>query len=102
MADSTKKTIWLKLEIARIFISLKICKNNKQNKLHLSIIKSFPYLTLGTSPKTCGKLILRKLLLRDATQLKAAYLYKTTKSQSACESGRNLKFHKNAISKSLF
>ena len=58
---------------------------------------------LKTLDKVCGKLILRKLgtdlrklVIRDTTQLEQDY--KTSSSQLARESRVNLKIHENAIS----
>ena len=56
---------------------------NKQNKLHHFLFKRLFYSTLQALAKGCGKLISRKLVLGNPTQLKARYLYKANESQSA-------------------
>ena len=62
---------------------------------------------LKTLDKVCGKLILRKLgtdlrklVIRDTTQLEQDY--KASSSQLARESRVNLKIHENAISNHHF
>ena len=67
-----------------------------------SVIKKvFPIQHSEPLAKNCSKLISKKLVLEDATQLKARYLYKVNKSQSVWGSRVGLKFHENAISESL-
>ena len=47
--------------------------------------------------KVCRKLISRKLVLRDAEQLKARYVCKTNKSQSVRGSQGQLANHKKSL-----
>ena len=78
-----------------------ILRNKKLSKLHHFGVKNLPYSTLRALVKVCGKPVSRKLLLRDAAQLKARYLRKSNESQLAWGSRVNLQIHKNAISISL-
>ena len=93
---------WLTTEITRIFIFLAIWKNNQQNKFrHSTALPSlkptlFTSTTLRAFGKLSGKLISRKLVLRDTTQLKGRYLYKA--NELALESRVNLEIQENAIS----
>ena len=68
-----------------------------KTKSTIPVIKSLPYWAHRALAKAYDKLISRKLVPRDATQLKARYLRKTTESQLAWESRINLKIHENAI-----
>ena len=45
----------------------------------------------------CGKLVSKKLVLRDVTQLKARYLCKANGSQPALRSRLNLKIKKKQL-----
>ena len=73
---------------------------NKTNSTAL-VIKSLPYSMPTALAKICGKLISRKLVQRDATQLKARYFCKANESQLAWGSRINLKIHENVISESI-
>ena len=92
----------LKTETTRIFILLIIQSENIITKTNstFSIIKSLPYSTPRLSLKVCGKLISRKLILRDAMQLRTRYLCKTNESQFAWRSRINQNIQENAISES--
>ena len=65
----------------------------KQNKLPSLKPNLFNSSTLRALDKVCGKLISRKLVLRDVAQLKT-----WLQSQLARGSRENLKIHENAIS----
>ena len=62
---------------------------NKTN-FTTSMVKILPYQTLRAMVKVCGKLISRKLVLSDGTQLKARYLFKANQIQSAWGSPKKL------------
>ena len=73
-------------------------------KFTISLLVTFlfhAYEHLWALAKICGKLISRKIILGEATQLKSRYLYKANKSQLAWHCLINLKFHENEISESL-
>ena len=55
------------------------------------MVKILPYSTPRAMVKVCGKLISRKLVLRDGTQLKARYLFKANEIQSAWGSPKKYK-----------
>ena len=76
----------MRTEITRIFILLTIREIYSKTNSTTFVIKSLPYSTLRVLGKVCGKLISRKLVLGDPTQLKARYLYKANESQSAWRS----------------
>lgn len=67
-------------------------------KFTTPVIKRLSYSTPRALPKVFGKIISKKLVLTDATQLKARYMY--TESQLAWESRVNLKIHEYAIRES--
>ena len=68
-----------------------------KTKSTIPVVKSLSYWAPRTLAKAYDKLISRKLVPRDDTQLKARYLCKTTESQLAWRSRINLKIHENAI-----
>ena len=64
---------WRGLKLQESLYCLQSEKVVNKTNFTASIIKSLPYSTPRALAKICEKLISRKLILRDATQLKAKY-----------------------------
>ena len=93
----TLRRTCLRTEITRVFILNAMRKKYETNKLHHFFIKSLVYST----PRSLAKVYetgFKKVSLRDATQLKARYLYKANESHSASRSQTNLKVPENTTS----